>query len=116
MTKRLFSKEAKAKREKDGSLPALIRALMADYERRKVCIMEKSTSRRVRMEYEYINSRIFEGAGEIVGGAIAEKFIKEIGMGIGYAHSDIGCYSESAYKRNKAEIIVSVARKLHLSD
>ena len=116
MTKRLFSPEAKASRGGDETLINLVRALMADYDRRKIAIMEKSTSRRVRMEYEYINARLFEGAGEIVGGALAEKFIREIGQGIGYAKSAVTCYGETYYKQRKAEVVMNAARKLHLVD
>lgn len=112
--KREFSREA-SRRDKD-SLRTLVRALCADYGRRSKHIRAADTSRRVRMEHQYLNGRIFEAAAEICGSALAESFILEIGEERGYAGSDISVLSETAYKKYKAEIRLNIARKLHLAD
>lgn len=114
MSYRKYSSEAREKVKKADTLPKLIRALCADYERRKIHIFEGDLPRRVRMEYSYLNSRIFDAAGEICGAAAAERFIKEIGEGIGYAYTELDGYSESTYKCYKAEILANIAKKLHL--
>ena len=110
---RIYSKQAKARRT--DTLPELIRALCADYERRKIHITERDLPRRVIMEYAYLNSRIFDAAGEICGVTAAERFINEIGDGVGYAYTELEGYSESTYKSYKAEILGNIARKLHLA-
>ena len=104
------------KRKKNDTLTALARALCADYERRKSLINAGGISRRVRMEYVYLNSRIVEAAGEICGARFAEVFIKEIGEGKGYAYSSIDCMSEVTYKNYKSSICDNIIRKLYLSD
>lgn len=100
-------------------LDRLIVAICADYERRKAAIEEGSVSRRVKMEYQYMNSRVLDGAGEISGSALAETFIDEIGNGTGYAASKV-CgmkdMCESTYKIYKSEIKGNIAKKLSLKD
>jgi hypothetical protein len=59
---------------------------------------------------------VFDGAGEISGGALAEIFINDIGKGIGYNSSKIYGMGENTYKSYKAEIKSNIARKLSLSD
>ena len=97
-------------------LERLIVALCADYERRKSVIAEGRMGRRVRMEYEYVNARVFDGAGEISGGALAELFINEIGSGTGYASSKVPAMTEETYKAYKMRIKHNIARKLCLID
>lgn len=91
-------------------------ALCADYERRQRAIIEKSASRRVTMEYSYINTRILLAASEIVGLGEAERFIYEIGHGVGYAQSEIAYRSESNYKVMKMRVKANILHRLHLSD
>lgn len=104
------------RKNKNDSLTVIARALCADYERRKGCINDESVSRRVRMEYIYLNKKLIEAAGEVCGARFAEVFIKEIGEGVGYAYSSIDCMSEITYKNYKKSICDSIIRKLHLSD
>ena len=106
-------KESATRRE---LLDRLIVAICADYGRRKAAIEDESVSRRVKMEYKYMNARVFEGAGEISGGALAETFIDEIGRGIGYSNSQVVGLGESSYKAYKTEIKGNIARKLSLMD
>ena len=68
------------------------------------------------MEYEYINSRIFDGAAEIVGSELAESFIEDIGNSRGYGGSNLIFYSERNYKVLKGEVMDNIARSLHLLD
>ena len=102
-------------REKE-SIDKVIVSLCADYERRRKYIVNHIGSRRLRMEFLYINKLLIEGAGEICGGSLAEQFIKEIGAGIGYVHSELQYLSESTYKRYKIDIKRNMAKKLHLTD
>lgn len=102
--------------KRSKTLSALIKAFCLDYKPRSIHIMRKNVSRRVQMEYEYINGRIFDGAAEIVGVEHAEVFIEEIGNSIGYANSSIPYYSEKVYKQLKQEAADNIARKLHLLD
>ena len=102
--------------KRSKTLSALIKAFCLDYKTRNIHISRKNVSRRVRMEYEYINGRIFDGAAEIVGAENAEVFIDEIGNSIGYANSAIPYYSEKVYKQLKQEAADNIARKLHLLD
>lgn len=102
--------------EERRTLIGLIRALCADYERRKRLVRAGKVSRRVRMEYVYINSRIFDAASEVSGIHLADTFIKEIGDSTGYARSSIDCMSEATYKKYKADITAGIAKKLHLID
>ena len=91
-------------------------ALCRDYERRCRVINERSATRRVLMEYHYINNRIYDGAAEIVGEREAELFIFEIGERIGYARSESVGYTEITYKSTKRDVKISIAVKLHLMD
>ena len=99
-----------------ATLKELIRALCADYERRRACLEKESVSRRVRMEYAFINTKIADAAAEICGEALADVFIKEIGDGIGYAGSAVSWLAESTYKKYKSDVMRNVAAKLHLYD
>ena len=92
---------------------AVVVALCRDYKRRKSALARGELSRRVLMEYSYINKRIFEGAGEIVGAPLSEIFIEDIGNKRGYASSSVAMMSESTYKRYKAAAVWNIARKLH---
>lgn len=103
-----------SKRRLEGEEGVIV-ALCRDYMRRKAEIADGSLPRRVLMEYSYINKRIFEGAGEIVGGPLSEVFIEDIGKRVGYASSSVGTMSESTYKRYKAAAVKNIARKLHLA-
>jgi hypothetical protein len=104
------------KRNKSATLTAIAKALCADYERRKNCVNDQTVSRRVRMEYVYLNNKLIEAAGEICGARFAEAFINEIGGGIGYAYSEVECMSETTYKNYKSSICDNIIRKLYLSD
>ena len=101
--------------QRDG-LDKLIVALCRDYRRRSQAIASGSVSRRVRMEYAYLNARILEGAGEIVGSAMAEEFVNDIGDSIGYAYTALTCLGEATYKRYKQEVKENIARRLYLCD
>jgi hypothetical protein len=102
--------------KKEKTLDSLVRALCADYARRRECVEKELIGRRVRMEYVYLNSKILEASAEICGPNLAEIFITEIGEAIGYAASSVDCLGESAYKQYKSEIVRNVAKKLHLRD
>lgn len=106
----------KRARSAEASVFNIVVALCADYDRRKNAIAEREISRRVRMEYIYINTRMLNAAGEIVGFAVAESFIREIGSGIGFASSELDCVSESAYKAMKRRIKIKIAENLYLLD
>ena len=92
----------------------VIVSLCADYERRKKYIIMRIGSKRLRMEFLYINKRLLEGAGEICGAGLAEQFIKDIGANVGYAFSEISELGESTYKRYKIDIKRNIAKKLYL--
>lgn len=96
------------------TLERLIGALCADYQRRCRDIDLGRVEVRVEMEYKYINHRIFEGAAEIVGPEWALLYIEEIGRNVGYVNSAHPASSEASYKREKREVKLSIARKLHL--
>ena len=102
-------------KKKIDSDEGVIVALCRDYARRSAAISAGKMPRRVLMEYAYLNKRIFEGAGEIVGGVLSEVFINDIGNRIGYASSGVELMSESTYKRYKSAAIKNIARKLHLA-
>ena len=104
----------KEKIRKDIDLVAV--ALCADYERRKRFIDNRLGERRVRMEYAYINSKIFDAASEIVGQNEALIYIEEIGRRIGYAHSALEYVSETTYKINKAQIKENILKKIYYID
>ena len=105
----------KGKRKKD-SLSEIIVALCADYDRRRRALIESSVTRRVRMEYIYINGRMKDAAAEIVGEGYAERFIDDIGARVGYASSELDFCSEGQYKKYKKEIKDNIAKKLYLID
>ena len=98
------------------SLDALVVALCRDYDRREESILKSTCGGRVAIEYRYINYRILEAAREIAGSRYALLYIREIGKKVGYANSEIGCLSESAYKTEKLEVKLAVARRLSLLD
>ena len=97
-------------------LSDIIVALCRDYDRRSAAIATRSSTRRVLMEYKYINTRIFDAAAEIVGSKNAETMIREIGWRIGYASSDLYTMSEGAYKNAKLGVKDNIAVKLYLKD
>ena len=101
-----------AKKKLQGA-DAVVAALCLDYERRANEIRAAQLPRRVLMEYSYYNSRILEGAGEVVGAALAEVFIYDIGNQRGYSSSEAPMMSESTYKRYKSEAVRNIARRLH---
>lgn len=92
----------------------VVTALCADYERRKKAINDKSVPKRVRMEYIYINTRIFSAAAEMVGHYDAEKIINEIGSRIGYAKSEFDFVCELSYKVMKQKTRRRIAKALYL--
>lgn len=94
------------------TLDGVVVALCRDYMRRE----RRTDNRRVMMEHKYINTKMREASGEIVGDRYAEVMIFEIGERIGYAASAIEDISESTYKRRKAEVKLAIARKLYLLD
>lgn len=96
------------------TLERLVTAFCSDYERRRAAIADGSVGMRIEMEYKYLNYRIFEGAAEIVGRDFAELYIEEIGRNVGYANSRHPASGEACYKREKREVKISIARKLHL--
>lgn len=110
MEKRLRRRDKNAERLVDD----IIIALCADYDRRKCAIRENSVSRRVRMEYLYINTRMFSAASEAVGHSCAEKLIYEIGKKVGYANSELEHLSELSYKAVKQRAKRRIARELYL--
>ena len=75
MAERIYTRRD---RVTNKALSDLAFALCADFERRQRAIIEKSASRRVTMEYSYINTRMLLAASEIVGLGDAERFIYEI--------------------------------------
>lgn len=98
------------------SAEALAAALCADYFRRERAIEEGTEPLRVRMEYEYLNRKIYTAAREI-----CEKeedalgFIEEIGAKRGYAKSRF-TVSEKTYKVKKREVKLNILRRLYLLD
>ena len=98
----------------EKSLKELVRAECLDYFRREEELKDVSLARRVRMEYAYLNSKIEEAVRSVVGDKLCPVFIKEIGEGIGYAKSEVYCYSERIYKERKRECVENIARKLYL--
>lgn len=96
----------------NDTLNDLVVALCRDFERRE----RRTDNRRVAMEHKYINTKMLEAAGEVVGGRYAEIIIREIGERIGYAASQMEDLSESTYKRKKTEVKRAIARKLYLSE
>lgn len=97
------------------TLDMLVVAFCKDYFERKAVILSDNVSRRTRMEYEYINSRISNAAMEVVGDDF-EIYIREIGEAVGYANSKIEGISENTYKHRKRSVKLNIAKKLHLMD
>lgn len=94
-------------------IEAVAISLCADYMRRKAFVENRLGERRVRMEYAYINAKLFDAASEIAGPNQAEIYISEIGQMIGYANSKIRNISECTYKINKERIKENVLRKIY---
>ncbi len=91
-------------------------SLCADYERRRLAILERSVTHRTEMEYRYLNFKLLSAAEEIVGDKDAELMICEIGNRIGYAYSELCDISEVSYKLKKQEVKTNIAKRLHLID
>ena len=100
----------------EKSLCNLVKAMADDYFRRDELLKFGDISKRVRMEFVYLNSRIKEAAESIVGEKFADTYIREIGSSIGYAKSEIDCIGEGGYKRNKIQIVSLMAKKLYLTE
>ena len=94
----------------------IIVALCADYDRRKQCALDSKMSKRVLMEYVYINSRLFDAAAEIAGPSFAEQYIYDIGNSVGYARTELYIFSEPTYKDYKARIKENMLKKLKFID
>ena len=99
-----------------NTLDELLRALCADYERRRRLIEGREMPRRVDMELRYLNFKIYDATAEIVGEGAADMFIKEIGSGVGYAKSEIDNLSETTYKDLKRLARQNIAKRLYLID
>ena len=98
------------------SADALAAALCADYFRRELAIRENETPLRVRMEYEYLNRRIYTAARELCDKEEdALGYIEEIGAKRGYAKSRF-TVSEKTYKIKKKEVKLNILRRLYLLD
>ena len=96
------------------SADRLAAALCADYFRRESAIKEGDAPLRVRMEYEYLNRRIFTAARELCDGEEdALGYIEEIGAKRGYAKSRF-TVSEKTYKVKKREVKLNILRRLYL--
>ena len=104
------------KRAGKSTLAELVEALCKDYGRRQALLNDETTSRRVKNELVYLNMRLFEAVGEIVGGNLAEAFIHDIGEGIGYARTELAFFSESEYKAQKRIAVQNIAKRLFLCD
>ena len=109
------SKKYKTKKD-EKLLFDIIISLCADYSRRKECILKNSVSKRVKMEYVYLNSKLFDAAAEVAGEMFAERYIYDIGNGIGYARSNLYIFSESTYKEYKIIIKENMLKKLKFID
>lgn len=96
------------------SADALAAALCADYFRRERVIREGGAPLRVRMEYEYLNRKIYTAARELCEKAEdALVYIEEIGAKRGYAKSRF-TVSEKTYKVKKREVKLNILRRLYL--
>ena len=98
------------------SVDSIVVGMCRDFERRTSSLRNESCGRRTAMEFRFLNSLIFDAASEIVGEKLSGIFIEEIGNRTGFAYSKVDCFSESAYKLNKQQIKLGIARKLHLID
>lgn len=94
------------------ALDALIISLCRDFSRRE----RGSDTRRVAMEYKYLNTRMLEAACDVAGEEYGRQMIKEIGERIGYAKSELDEPSEATYKRLKLATKIAIARRLYLFD
>ena len=96
------------------SVDQLASALCADYFRRERAIRAGDAPLRVRMEYEYLNRRIFTAARELCEREEdALGYIEEIGERRGYAKSRF-TVSEKTYKVKKREVKLNILRRLYL--
>ena len=100
--------------EYTATLDGVVVALCADYPRRETFIERGILPKRCEMEYKYLNYKILEAACEVAGERLAHIFIKDIGERVGYAYTEAYYLSESTYKRQKKEVKLEIARKLHL--
>ncbi len=96
------------------SLDDLIKAMCADFGRRALVIEQRTAPFNVIMEYRFMNYRILEAAIEVSGSRDAEEYIKDIGLGTGYAKSALNVLSEHVYKKRKREVKRNIARRLSL--
>ena len=99
---------------KGDSLDNLISAMCLDYGRRKALILGGALERRVDTELRYYNFKLFDAAAEIVGEALAEIFISEIGAHVGYASTAVETMCERTYKTYKQRVKENIARRLYL--
>lgn len=96
------------------TLDGVVVALCADYPRRQSFIEKGGLSKRCEMEYKYLNYKILEAACEVTDDRLARILIKDIGDKVGYAYTEAYYLSESTYKRQKREVKINIAKKLHL--
>ena len=114
MEQTINKKEAAECEPLPQSADALASALCADYFRRERAIKEGDAPLRVRMEYEYLNRRIYKAARELCDGEEdAIGYIEEIGARRGYAKSRF-TVSEKTYKIKKREVKLNILRRLYL--
>lgn len=105
--------EREAKKGIESSLDRLVVALCGDFARRERLIREGGLPLRMLSELRYLNMKILEGAEEEAC-SDGEIFISEIGGRVGYVNSELDFMSEPTYKRRKAEVKRSIAKKLYL--
>lgn len=99
------------------TLDALLCALCADFDRRRLAIGEGRLSRRVLFEYRYLNDRILGAAISVCADyESALTYVREIGARTGYANSALEEVSEITYKRRKNEIRRRILEQLSLID
>ena len=99
-----------------AGLDTLLTGLCLDFPRREEILRAGEGNFRVRMEYAYLNARVYEAAREeCVDDEETRLYLEEIGAKIGYANSRAEC-SESTYKRKKQRIRQNILKKLHLID
>lgn len=99
----------------EQGVDTIVVALCADFDRRVEALHAGSVGHKVEMEYKYLNYKMLDAAGEIVGVESAIPYIREIGARIGYAkcHSS---ESERTYKTKKREVKYNIAKRLNLCD
>lgn len=99
-----------------AGLDTLLTGLCLDYPRREEILRSGEGNFRVRMEYAYLNARVFEAAREECrDDEEARLYLEEIGGRIGYANSRADC-SETTYKKKKQRIRQNILRRMHLVD